>query len=64
VDPDLPVPYWPAYLPTSDTVRAEPVPYWPTPLAEAVLPAVPATHPGPDARPGARIERRLEAEAR
>lgn len=64
MDPDKPVPYWPAYLPTSDAVRAEPVPYWPAPLAEAVLPAVPAQRSGPDARTGARIERRLEAESR
>jgi len=35
VSPDLPVPFYPAYLPTARTIPA--IPYRLTPLAEAVL---------------------------
>jgi hypothetical protein len=31
---DMPVPYWPAYLPSARP-DVEPVPYWPAPQAEA-----------------------------
>ena len=35
-DPDAPVPFWPAYLPTVRAEAADAVQYWPTPAAEAV----------------------------
>ena len=35
VSPDMPVPFYPAYLPTARTIPA--IPYRLTPLAEAVL---------------------------
>jgi hypothetical protein len=47
VNPDLPVPYWPAYLPSPDEARCAPVPYRLTPLAETAL-AGPVPHPDPE----------------
>jgi hypothetical protein len=48
MNPDTPVPYWPAYLPTSDAARCAPVPYLLSPLAETVLDAA-ASSPEPEA---------------
>lgn len=36
-DADVPVPYWPVYLPASRAEAAKAVQFWPTPAAEAAL---------------------------
>lgn len=34
-DTDVPVPYWPRYLPAARAEATEAVQFWPTPAAEA-----------------------------
>jgi hypothetical protein len=48
MNPDLPVPYWPACPPAPDAAAAAPIPYRLTPLAEAVLDEA-ASPPEPEA---------------